>query len=138
MDKEFLSKCKYFYILTCDEERLHIQKFPIIYINQHYVYYRINGADILSFVDLWRVKDDISEIDLADLDRYSRRYLWTVPDDFQEKNGEYMEHANNRRLTGALAKAEKDYEFAVRNLEAAEKKYREIQAIVDENKNENM
>lgn len=135
MDKEFLSKCKYFYILTCDEERLHIQKFPIIYINQHYVYYHINGADNLDYVDLSYVQDDISKIDLTGLSRYSRRYLWTVPDDFQEKNSEYMEQAKNRKLVEALEKAKKDYAFAVRNLEAAEKKYKEIQAAVNGDKN---
>lgn len=135
MDKEFLSKCKYFYILTCDEERLHIQKFPIIYINQHYVYYHINGSDNLDYVDLSYVQDDLSKIDLTGLSRYSRRYLWTAPDDFLEKNSEYMEQAKNRKLVEALEKAKKNYEFAVRNLEAAEKKYKEIQAAVNGDKN---
>lgn len=134
MEKEFLSKCKYFFIITCDEERLHIQKFPIIYINKHCVYYRINGSDNLECIGLDYVHDDISEIDLAGLSRFSRRYLWKAPDDFQEKNSWYMEQAKNRKQMEALEKAKKDYEYSIRNLEAAEKKYKEIQAAINGDK----
>jgi 5-bromo-4-chloroindolyl phosphate hydrolysis protein len=61
--------------------------------------------------------------------------LWKAPDDFQEKNSWYMEQAKKRKQMEALEKAKKDYEYSIRNLEAAEKKYKEIQAAINGDKN---
>ena len=85
MDKEKLSKHKHIYVLTCDAERAHAQKFPIIYINQEYVYYRVNGAPELERVRTNAVKENINGIDFTKLNRYSLRvYLWDLPEDSQK------------------------------------------------------
>lgn len=132
IDKEKLSKHKHIYVLTCDDERAHAQKFPIIYINQEYVYYRVNGAPELERARTSAVKENIDGIDFTKLNRYSHRvYLWDLPEDFMSKNKEYMNQARKERLQNELLRARQKYEVAKRVVSDLEQKCKEMEAIID-------
>ena len=132
IDKDKLSKHKHIYVLTCDDERAHAQKFPIIYINQEYVYYRVNGAPELERTRTSAVKENIDGIDFTKLNRYSYRvYLWDLPEDFVSKNKEYINQARKERLQNELLRARQKYEVAKRDVAALEKKCKEIKVILE-------
>ena len=132
IDKEKLSKHKHIYVLTCDDERANAQKFPIIYINQEYVYYRVNGAPELERTRTSAVKENVEGIDFTNLSRCRLRvYLWDLPEDFVSKNKEYMKQARKERLHSELLRAIQKYERAKRDVAALEKKCKEIEAILE-------
>lgn len=132
IDKEKLSKHKHIYVLTCDDERAHAQKFPIIYINQEYVYYRVNGAPELERTRTSAVKENVDEINFTNLNRCRiRAYLWDLPEDFMSKNKEYMNQARKERLQNELLRARQKYEAAKRVVSDLEQKCKEMEALID-------
>ena len=134
-DKEFLSKQKHIYVITYDGERLHCEKFPVIYLNLQYVYYRQNGCDELKKICFGSVRDTIDDADLVYLDRYGKRYVWNVPKDFNEKNAEYMKDVKKKKLKITYERLKKDCEYAKRCFEDAEEKLRKLESSMNADEN---
>lgn len=54
--KKNLSKCKYVYRIYKEHDNFHIEKYPIVYINNEVVYFKIgrkNHLESISFSNLW-------------------------------------------------------------------------------------
>ena len=134
-DKEFLSKYKYIYVITCDGDRLHCEKFPVIYLNLQYVYYRQNGCDELKKICFGSVRDTIDDADLVYLDRYGKRYVWNVPKDFNEKNAEYMNDVKKKKLKITYERLKKDCEYAKRRFKEAEEKLYKLESSMNADEN---
>ena len=47
MEKEFLSKNKKIYVLSKDSNGFHVAKYPVVYLNHEYTYYKGGGARTL-------------------------------------------------------------------------------------------
>lgn len=88
MEKEFLSKNKKIYILSKDGNGFHIAKYPVVYLNHEYTYYKKGAASVLKYVDTGYVSDifDEKEAERAIRDYCDRyivttiRYYWNVAD----------------------------------------------------------
>ena len=64
MDKSELSKHKYIYKIyqSCSDNSFHIERYPIVYANSSYVYFKVANKQELGCVDFRRIKDRISII----------------------------------------------------------------------------
>lgn len=49
LDKETLSQYKYVYYLHSQYGKIHIEQYPVVYINQEYVYYKRPGDSRLNY-----------------------------------------------------------------------------------------
>lgn len=76
-----LSKHKHIYkIYEATDGMFHIEKFPIIYANSAYVYFKVANKQELQHVGLQYIKDDIT--DLSFLNNCCNRnglYVWNDP-----------------------------------------------------------
>jgi len=133
-EKATLSKHKYIYCINGANGTLMAQKFPVVFINKSYTYFRVNGSYELARVETRHVDNDLSdEYTLVRLlDRYSWHYIWELPDDFAERNQEYMKRAQEARTKKYRRNIWREYQKAKRNFELAEKKYLEIAGDLQE------
>lgn len=82
MNKSELSKRKYIYKVyqSCGDNSFHIERYPIIYTNSAYVYFKVANKQELGRVDFRRIKDRISDLKLTvDSTLYSGEYIWYDP-----------------------------------------------------------
>lgn len=90
IDKENLSKIKYIYYIHVDNiGSHHVEKYPVVYINSTYVYFRVNGTPKLKCINLssvWaRYSDFIESYEKRDIFRLlcdtSIVYCFYISDD---------------------------------------------------------
>lgn len=75
VDKDKISKLKHIYQVRQDaENNIHIEKFPIIYINSKFIYYKANGDDMLSILPVKDIREKFP--DDYDVRRYNAIYFW--------------------------------------------------------------
>jgi hypothetical protein len=79
VDKETLSKHKYIY--TIDSGAKSIQRFPVIYVNKHYVYYKVPANQGLNCIRTEIVHDSPSEARLVE-GRF--QYIWEIDGDARQ------------------------------------------------------
>ncbi len=127
-EKALLSKHKHIYCINGANGTLMAQKFPVVSINKSYTYFRVNGSDELARVETRHVENDLSDKRtlVRLLDRYSWHYIWELPDDFSERNQEYMKMAQEALAKEYRRNIWREYQKAKRNFEFAEKKYLQI------------
>lgn len=59
MDKEFLSKQKYIYVIYASSDKvIHCQRFPIVYLNSEFLYFKTNQSKRLECIKTERVQDE--------------------------------------------------------------------------------
>ena len=88
MEKEFLSKNKKIYILGKDGNGFHIAKYPVVYLNHEYTYFKSGAASALKYVDTGAVSDVLDEKEAERVikgycDRYTMTFIggyWSVTD----------------------------------------------------------
>lgn len=128
-EKELLSKHKHIFAIKGGYDTFSVGKFPVIYINKSYVYFRINGNDHLSYVCTSQVQKEVPEgSELYNIlhDTCGVRYFWSIPDDLISKKKEYIRKASEAREKEYRIHVVKQYKKAKRDFEMAEKKYLEI------------
>ena len=78
VSKDKLSKLKNIYIIyknSCDE--IHIEQFPIVYINKNFVYFKTNKCAELQKVRTKNVKEFFpNEDNIDDISKYGYNYFW--------------------------------------------------------------
>lgn len=79
MDKETLSKRKYIY--TIDAGAKSIQRFPVVYANKHYIYYKVPGNQGLNCIRTEIVHDSPSEARVLQ-NRF--QYVWEIDGDARQ------------------------------------------------------
>lgn len=79
MEKEFLSKNKKIYILHKDGNGFHVAKYPIVYLNQVFTYFKKGGDKMaLEYVFTENVSDVLDEKEAERvIERYCDRYIMT-------------------------------------------------------------
>lgn len=92
LDKTKLSKQKYIYCVYAGKDgptlgsKLHVERFPIVYINSKYVHFKLPGDEALDLKSLDFVKDSLESLSGYEIDslRYTRQYFWSVGEDLPE------------------------------------------------------
>lgn len=124
-----LSKRKYIYkIYQATDGMFHIEKFPIIYANSAYVYFKVANKQELQHVRLQYIKDDIT--DLSFLNNCCNRnglYVWNDPrvseSELDQKAKEFkrkqLDVMINQQLD-EIKRIKNRYEYAVRRLKELE------------------
>ena len=67
MEKEFLSKYKYIYLVYPCANSIQIDRKKIIYINKEYVYYKDSNSFLLDYINMRYVYDHVDEKALFNL-----------------------------------------------------------------------
>jgi len=88
MEKEFLNKNKKIYILSKDGDGFHVAKYPVVYLNHEYTYYKKSIGTMLSSVLTRDVLDVLDEKEAERVvrchcDRYIMTFIggyWSVTD----------------------------------------------------------
>lgn len=121
LDKAILSKQKYIYYIYESGHpihEVHVERFPVIYINSSYVYFKEHGKKMLSWAYLSNVKESLKSLidqEVKHLD-LSGRYFWNCEENFMEiLNGIRKEH--EKRIL------ELKRDMVKSNLEEAKKQY---------------
>lgn len=127
LDKNALSKQKYiYYVYDADAGKtMHIERFPVVYINSKYVYYKHSRKHELEKVYLGDVKDTLANVFEKDYKFvYSRdRYFWNTAENPEEVVATLKKVADERRIEKNKSWAEKELERARRAYEDAQKRY---------------
>lgn len=126
LNKETLSKQKYiYYVHKSDGYETHIERFPIVYINSKYVYFKRAGQDQLGCRFISEVKDsltDIFNIDYQFIYEHNR-YFWNPEENPNEVVAELKKKADEKRIKQNKSWAEKELERAKQAYERAQEKY---------------
>lgn len=141
LDKTTLSKQKHIYYVYNSGNETHIEKFPVVYLNSKYVYFKRQRQDELSRVYLSFVKDSLQE--LKDPDHFGSncfayerdRYYWNMEDNPQEFIKELKEKFEVARRKKYTADAKRELERKQKAYEEALKKF-EMYAKLEEEENE--
>lgn len=129
IDKSKLSKLKYiFEIYTDYMGNIHCEKFPIIYINEHYVYYKKSGDDMLTYVPVSNIlssfRQAIEDEEINIIGDYITGYifkawLWSEEPDISDlyeiikkKKAEIFIRKTEETLKSNLLKAKNEYDSA--------------------------
>lgn len=124
-----LSKQKYIYkIYQTYDGMFHIEKFPIIYANSAYVYFKVANKQELQCVGLRYIKDDITDLSFLNNSCNTRGlYVWNNPLVSENELDQRVKEFKRIQLD-ALIKHQKDrvrisknnYEYNLRRLKELE------------------
>lgn len=128
MDKEFLSKHKYIYQI--DMHQCTIQRFPVIYINKEFTYYKFPGGTTLNCVRTNDVCDNLTESVLDTVyGRIARLYSWNISDNVRELLNTLGADAKRRKLMQAIASSKARCDTLSRQLEEEKKRCANLTAM---------
>ena len=133
MNKENLCKHKYIYYVHTDSNGdNHIEKYPVVYINSEYVYFKRARKNELGHTFTNFVKKDLKSVFEKDTrfiwDR--DRYFW-INDENAESiiaaaKAKFEEETKNRwknQAKNELDRAKKNYEYALQKYKAYDENY---------------
>jgi len=133
MNKEDLCKHKHIYYVHTDSNgNNHIEKYPVIYINSEYVYFKKARKNELGKTYTSWVKKDLKSVFEKDYkflwDR--DRYFWINNENAESiitaAKARFDEDRNNRwkiQAKNELDRARKNYEYALRNYKTYDENY---------------
>lgn len=131
LDMKTMSKQKYIYYVYESDKTLHIEKFPIIYINSEFVYFKTGRKNALENVRTSRVKDNLEDIFKHDYHFVWRedRYFWNSVENPEEVVAELKRKADEKRIAENKSWAERELENAKKAYERAQEKYKIWQEV---------
>lgn len=136
MEKKLLSKHRYVYCIYVAQNCVHVEKFPVVYINSENLYFKQAGSKELTKVGMFYVNPRLTEktrnaIEDAAVGRSSREYRVYVLE-MTEEEREQMKDLEPRlaeiRKRLRIKKLEENVEKAKHQLEWAEAAYTEALA----------
>lgn len=139
LDKQNLSKIKYIYKIYSADDMLHLERYPIVYINSKVVYFKENRKndflgrleyDYISdtyvtlkpYYSTWYLRGNIDvceyffgiETDIQSIyENLKEQY-----DKYNAERLEYLKTADERNKRLRVEKAKREYEAALKELEA--------------------
>lgn len=140
MDYKNLYKNKYiYYIYESSDRKIHLEKYPIIYMNKEYVYYKQTNSDLLNYQSFRFIKN---EYDLPNVSKYYKGYykffIGIKEKDLKElveKLKIQMEinynHEKEKQAMSRLERAKHDYENALKEVELFNKLKRKLKEKQD-------
>ena len=129
VSKDKLSKLKYVYKVHQDsKDNIHLEKYPIIYINKYYVYYKANGDQMLNILSIRNIVEKFP--DNYDFVRYNSIYFWfsdsktqeEVNKNFNELKYLALEHQKNQKIQ-QISKSIKEREDELKQLQKELERY---------------
>ena len=146
MDRSQISKKKYVYHVYLARsdgnsylETLHIEKHPLIYANDMYLYYKGARHSQLTCVGMGRVRDhlDLEEVKLLVSNRTLNLYYWNVDDNAPQLFYELMEIQRKVEEQRVVDKIKADFAAAKTTFERAKRKYDALPDELKDDKEEN-
>jgi len=106
-ERQNLSKHKYIYQIYTSDGVFHCERFPIVYSNTEFVYFKRNGSHSLNSVKFYSIQNPYSLSDLKFISRestYFSSYYLDVSDFLVEEANEFLQkYEINRRIEIAEA-----------------------------------
>jgi len=92
-DKTMLSKHKYIYgVKKNNLGEVIVERWPVIYTNKSFVYYKTPSADALKISKTKAVRRVCSILDVANINPYFYEMFWDVPTDVRKKLPYYAKY----------------------------------------------
>ena len=136
MNIKNLSKCKYIYrVYVSKTDEFHCEKYPIVYANNRYAYFKITGDERLNEISIARVLDNINDIP-NDIPFYrgSSIYFWSdncitkeTFDIFKKKMEVDRLKREMRQIENRLAYLKRSYELSAPKMEVLKKQLEELE-----------
>lgn len=138
-EKAMLCKHKNVYEIYVTDGIVNVEKRPVVYINQFYVYIKRRKEPMLQWMNLAHILRDVSEVEFRDRVHY---WVWEIPKDFNEikeemyqKSVEKRKEENRTKVREQYLAASRSYAQAKEWYEAAKKAYeKEFGKLVGEDK----
>lgn len=129
MDKEFLSKHKYIYQI--DMHQCTIQRFPVIYINKEFTYYKFPGGTTLNCVRTNDVCDNLTESVLDTVyGRIYELYSWNISDNARQLLNTLRVDDRRRKLMQEIASSKARCATLSRQLEEEKQRYANLESAI--------
>lgn len=129
-DMKNLSKLKYIYrVYESSDKVLHIEKYPIIYINSKVVYFKdVRKQEYIHRKDLNQVKDSFVDFYTSSWGDYPcfDRYFWNVETNVYDIYNELKEKHEEFRINEKIKKTKEQMENSKRMYERYLKEYEEL------------
>ena len=110
MDKTTLSKHKHIHRLYyADDGKYHIEKFPVVYMNEKYTYFKTGRQQMLVHVRTDAVYNSCEEFDEEHLWRYVSIYFWEAEENALEIVRRKKEECRRKTLEKELKRKYDDY-----------------------------
>ena len=132
LDKTTLSKQKYIYCVYADKkDMVHTEHFPVIYINSHYVYFKVPGDDALVLRSIFNIKDSLCSLNEYEIDnlRYTKQYFWAMDEDIPKTLKDITEKYNQNIIEQKKKKAKQDLDYAKRLYDKTLEVYKKYEEI---------
>ena len=116
-----LSKYKYLYRIYEANKNINMEKYPIIYSNKSYMYYKTGKGDALSYIKLDDVSSKYEDKSLKELNYY-RRSIWVLnvsEFDMEDVRNKYF----NKTKEDLVEKAKEKLDKAIQNYNDAKASY---------------
>ena len=130
MDKTTLSKHKYIYrVYVSNDETIHCEKFPVVYINSKYVYFERGSKQPLEYTSTDMVLDSVgwlmeknASLGKNLLTNVAQRYYWEVSENPEETMKSLRSIQNENKLKKDIEYAERGLSYAQMQLKLAQDK----------------
>lgn len=133
LDKETLSKQKYIYCVYAGrDDNLNVERFPVIYINNHYVYFKKPGNEQLNSLTLPAISDSLDSLDLHDINslRFCHKYFWNIDKDIPETFNKLREKYKRANFEKEKYEAKQKLELAKKIYEATLEQYKKKYEVI--------
>ena len=128
LDKGNLSKIKHIYrIYTSQDKKIHCERYPVVYINETYVYYVQSKRSILEYVSLTSLREVFtgSLSDLEPIGHFGMNRYFTKVENFDAEKLEkeifgYKKSEKRKNLESRVEQTRSAYEQACEKLRVFE------------------
>ena len=115
-ERAMLCKHKHVYEIYVVDDVINVEKYPVVYINQFYVYIKKGKNPMLHWMNLKSILRDVSGVAFRDRVHY---WVWEIPRDFNEIKEEMYQKTKEENRT----KVRKKYFVASQNYAQAKMWY---------------
>ena len=124
METATLSKRKHIHYLHEDGDGVfHIEKYPVVYSNSEYTYFKSGRKQMLGMIQTNKIFDSTDNVDLANSFAYYGSYVWEAEENALEIINQKKAEARRRYREKLLQEKKRYVDRAINNLRLAQVDY---------------
>lgn len=124
METATLSKRKHIHYLHEDSDGVfHIEKYPVVYSNSEYTYFKSGRKQMLGMIHTSKILDSTKNVDLSNSFTYYGAYAWEAEENSLEIINQKKAEARRRYREKLLNEKKLCVDRAINNLRSAQQDY---------------
>ena len=134
MEAEKLQQFKYIYNIYISSGLFHCERFPIVYLNSDYVYFKRNGRQLLDYQKTENIRKQysISELEFLNSKNSFNRFYLDVSDFLIEEANDFLAKRENNN---SIKQAEIEFRLSEERYLDKKSKYEKLLSRQDEAEN---